>query len=92
MTSSMQEQETPTLTLYHSPTCMFCLKVWYAIKKMGLDIPGRNLLTNPEARKELIAGGGRAMVPCLRIDSDGNTQWLYESNDIIAYLEKLAAN
>jgi len=28
-------------------------------------------------------------VPCLRIDKDdGSVQWMYESNDIIAYLKR----
>jgi glutathione S-transferase len=27
-------------------------------------------------------------VPCLLIEEDGEARWMYESNDIIAYLEK----
>jgi len=33
-------------------------------------------------------GGGKRKVPCLRIEEDGKTEWMYESNDIIAYLEQ----
>lgn len=29
------------------------------------------------------------MVPCLRIEENGNVKWLYESNDIICYLNAL---
>jgi glutathione S-transferase len=43
----------------------------------------------PRNRKELLNGGGRKTVPCLRIeDSSGSVQWMYESGDIIAYLQR----
>ena len=36
---------------------------------------------------DLLNGGGKTQVPCLRIDNpDGETQWMYESDDIINYL------
>ncbi len=46
--------------------------------------------TNEGARrKELINGGGKGQVPCLRIeDSSGEVTWLYESDDILRYIEK----
>jgi len=38
-------------------------------------------------RDNLIDGGGKSQVPCLRIESeDGAVQWMYESRDIINYL------
>jgi glutathione S-transferase len=42
-------------------------------------------------RQELLEQGGKVKVPCLRIEQDGQVKWLYESNDIIAYLNKVAA-
>jgi glutathione S-transferase len=49
-----------------------------------------NTLTNPKNRQDLIQGGGKATVPCLRIkDESGNVQWMYESGDIAQYLKKL---
>jgi hypothetical protein len=39
-------------------------------------------------RVELLAGGGRLKVPCLRVvDAAGGESWMYESKDIIDYLE-----
>jgi len=32
--------------------------------------------------------GGRVTVPCLRIDNGDNIEWLYESSDIIDYLQR----
>ncbi len=43
---------------------------------------------NEEHRAALLAGGGRIKVPCLRIDNEnGETQWMYESADIMSFLE-----
>ena len=40
-----------------------------------------------EAYDDLIRGGGRGTVPCLRIERDtGDVEWLYESVDIVEYL------
>ncbi len=57
----------------------------------GLEIPLRNTMTDPAARTELMTGGGRATVPCLRIERDGVVNWLYESIVIIRYLESRPA-
>ena len=75
------------LTLYHRPTCPFCLRVFTAVARLDVPINRRNITTDVEARRELVAGGGRQQVPCLRIDASDGTRWLYESGDIIAYLE-----
>ena len=79
------------LTLYHFNTCPFCLRVRWALDRLGLEIPLRNIRSDPGAREELLAGGGRTMVPCLRIEADGETRWLYESDDIIDFLRQRVA-
>ena len=39
-----------------------------------------------------MVGGGKRQVPCLRIEATpGEVQWLYESMDIIAYLQRQQA-
>ena len=35
---------------------------------------------------ELLEGGGKGQVPCLRIKSQGKIEWMYESDAIINYL------
>ncbi len=74
--------------LYHFNTCPFCLKVKLAIKLMGIKIKSKNILADPDIKAELIAGGGKQQVPCLRIEEDNKVRWLYESSDIIKYLRK----
>jgi glutaredoxin 2 len=73
-------------TLYQYDSCPFCALVRRYIAEAGLDIPMKDTLRDAEARRELIAGGGDPMVPCLRIEQDGKVRWMYESRDIIAYL------
>ncbi|MET4026407.1 glutathione S-transferase [Marinobacter sp. MBR-99] len=80
----------PGLTLYYTPTCPFCAKVQWALVKNDLVIEKKNLLGSSDARDELIQGGGKPTVPCLKIESNGEDRWLYESDDIVAYLEKKA--
>ena len=36
---------------------------------------------------ELLKKGGKRKVPCLRIEKDGKVQWMYNSKDIIVYLQ-----
>lgn len=83
------DEKTKPLALYQLPACPFCVKVRRAIKRNGLNIELRNISQNQAYLDELIREGGKRTVPCLRIEKQGEVQWLYESNDIIAYLENL---
>jgi glutaredoxin len=75
--------QTASLTLYQYKACPFCVKVRRAMKRQGLKIETRDVKRNDIAREELLAGGGNLKVPCLRIGD----QWLYDSKEIIEYLE-----
>ncbi len=46
------------------------------------------LIKNIDKRTELESSGGKIQVPCLKISNAGEISWLYESNDIIRYLDK----
>jgi glutaredoxin len=81
------DQECTQLSLYQFEACPFCVKVRRAIKRMGLRIELRDAQKNEAFAQELLAGGGQRQVPCLRIVEGSGTRWLYESSDIIAYLE-----
>jgi glutathione S-transferase len=91
---SPQEQarvsrELSGLALYHFTTCPYCVRVRRALARLGLDeLELRDIRRDPEARRELIEGGGKGQVPCLRIEEDGGSvRWLYESADIVRWLE-----
>lgn len=83
------DAETRKLTLYQFEACPFCVKARRAIKRLGLTIQTRDVDVDERYKKELLAGGKEYQVPCLRIEnSDGSMQWMYESSDIIDYLEQ----
>ncbi|AKH20069.1 glutaredoxin family protein [Sedimenticola thiotaurini] len=82
-------QQTAHLSLYQFQACPFCVKVRRFLKRNSLQIETRDAKRDPQYRNELLSGGGEIKVPCLRIDNDqGDTQWLYESDEIISYLEQ----
>lgn len=87
------DEESKNLALYQFKTCPFCIKVRKSIKGLSLNIEMRDALKDPAARAELEQHGGQIKVPCLRItDENGKHAWMYESDDIIAYLhERFAA-
>ncbi len=78
---------TAHLALYQFNACPFCVKVRRAIHAFNLKIELRDAKNNQQFRQELEQQGGRIKVPCLRIEEDGEVRWMYESNDIIAYLQ-----
>lgn len=86
------DEQTRDLALYQFPTCPFCIKTRRTIKRLSLNIELRDAQHDEKSREEILQGGGELKVPCLRIRDDGHTRWLYESDDIIAYLNERFAN
>lgn len=80
----MQKQK---LDLYYFDSCPFCTRVLKTIKKLSLEIGMCNTLEG-DYRKDLKQYGGSTQVPCLKIEKKGKIRWLYESADIIDYLEE----
>ena len=81
-------EQTGDLALYQYKACPFCVKVRRAIKRQSLSIQTRDAKRCENSREELLQGGGKLKVPCLKIkDSDGNVSWMYESTEIIRYLQ-----
>lgn len=71
------------LTLFYRPTCPYCMKVFSFMNRAGIKLESRNVTADPEALAELVERGGMDQVPCLKIGE----RYLYESDDIIAYLD-----
>jgi len=76
------------MALYHYGGCPYCFRVRIAMTKLNLDIPMNDILKSQSHRKELKSGGGSTTVPCLRIEEEGKIRWMYESEDIVEYLER----
>lgn len=80
----------PKYSLYHYRACPFCAMTQSALKHIDIEVADRDIRQNGAYRSELIRGGGKAQVPCLKIEENGREQWLYESRDIIHYLQQQA--
>lgn len=72
-------------SLYYSRYCYFCQKVLGFLRKQKMELELRST-SDSKHKQDLVSGGGKTQVPCLRIDNDDGTQWMYESDDIIRYL------
>ena len=82
------DQRTKNLSLYQFNSCPFCIKVRRQVKRQSLNIPLLDAQYNQQNREELLKGGGKITVPCLKLVSDtGEVSWMYESSDIIQYLQ-----
>jgi glutaredoxin len=87
---SQLNQKTKGISLYELSACPFCIKVRREIKRQGMQIELRNLGANEAYREELVREGGKHKVPCLKITKSGEKdQWMYESSEIIQYLQQL---
>jgi glutaredoxin len=78
----------PSIALYHMPTCPYCVRVFDWLKKHKRTIELRDVDAREAHARELVDQGGKDQVPCLRIEEGGKVRWLYESLDIIAWLQQ----
>ncbi|KZN58261.1 glutaredoxin [Pseudoalteromonas luteoviolacea CPMOR-1] len=94
--SAQSQQQLDTITqnlkLYQFKACPFCVKVRRAAKREGLKLETRDAKSNAAYRQELLEQGGKVKVPCLRIEEQGQVTWLYESSDIVNYLQGLESS
>ena len=81
--------KTKNLTIYQFEACPFCVKVRRFLRKNSLNISLKDAKNNKIFKSELINEGGKHKVPCLKIEKiNTKTEWLYESNEIIKFLNK----
>lgn len=72
--------------LYKTDLCGFCYRVRSFFDANGIEVPMRDVNKEPEAFRELLQGGGRTTVPCLRIQRGEEVEWMFESADIMRYV------
>ena len=83
------DQQCQSLALYQFSTCPFCIKVRQEIRRLSLPIEKRDAQHHAANRNELLQGSGATKVPCLKItEADGQTRWLQDSTEIMAYLRE----
>ena len=94
VTRSAEEQaivdaKTTNIVMYEFRACPFCMIVRKNIYHKNLNIELRDARRNKTWGEELRLQGGKYQTPCLKItDVDGEEQWMYESKDIIVYLDQ----
>ncbi len=81
------ESKVKGLSLYQHRACPFCVKVRREIHRLNVKIELRTL-TDPKHRETLEKEGGSIKAPCLRIENENKVNWLYESSDIIDFLNE----
>ena len=82
------DAKTRKFALYQFNACPFCVKVRRELRRQAINIELRDARNDEVHKQALIDGGGRYKVPCLHISNEaGEPTWLYESNDIITYLQ-----
>lgn len=85
---AMVNLQCQNLALYQFRTCPFCIKVRQEMRRLSLPIERRDAQHDTAHRTALLQGGGTVKVPCLKIsDGQGQSQWLYDSTAIMAYLQ-----
>jgi glutaredoxin len=83
------DQQCQSMALYQFSTCPFCIKTRQEMRRLSLPIERRDAQHNLSHRDDLLKGGGAVKVPCLKVtDANGQSQWIYESGVIIAYLRE----
>lgn len=81
------DRETGQMALYQYQACPFCVKVRREMRRLNLNIELRDAKGDMDHRRALKEQGGKAQVPCLRIERSGqDAQWMYESSEINDYL------
>lgn len=87
------EQAAANLALYQFHACPFCVKTRRTLHKLNVPVALRDAKHNAQDRQALLEQGGKIQVPCLRIEENGQSTWLYDSKAIGAYLnQRFAAN
>ncbi len=83
------DKQTADVELYQFFGCPFCIKARRAIRRLNLNIVTRDAQNRQGVhRAELLKATGKVQVPCLKITNGDKAEWMLETADIIAYLEK----
>ena len=86
------DQAAANMALYQFHACPFCVKTRRTLHRLNVPVGLRDAKNNEADRQALLEHGGKIKVPCLRIDQNGQSTWMYDSKAIIAYLnERFAA-
>jgi len=86
VTEGRRAEPAEVLELYDFEGCPYCRKVREVLTELDLDYRAHPVAHGSPRREELVRLGGKMQAPYL-VDKNTNTR-LYESDDIIAYLNE----
>ncbi len=84
---SIIDRESRRMQLYFCRRCPSSVQVQRSCERLGLHMVEKDVGRVNSYRNELVNGGGQPRVPCLRLDLDNKTTWLYGQREIVSYLE-----
>jgi len=87
MSDSSATAKNTKFSLYYYDSCPFCARVVRSLNKVNVEVELRNVMTDSAHRSALQQATKRTTVPCLRIDSGTNSKWMFESMDIMRFLQ-----
>jgi glutaredoxin 2 len=82
-------ENTTQYSLYYYDSCPFCARVLRALDQVNVDVELRNVMSDSNHRTALQQATKRTTVPCLRIDNGSDSEWMFESMDIMRFLQSL---
>jgi glutaredoxin len=85
---ALVNQAAASLSLYQFRACPFCVRTRRSIRRLNLPIQLFDAMNDDMQRQMLLTQGGAIKVPCLRIDENDASTWMYDSKVIIAYLQQ----
>ncbi|MCL1050753.1 glutathione S-transferase N-terminal domain-containing protein [Shewanella abyssi] len=81
------DDATKNMTIYEYKACPFCVKVRRSLRRQGLNIVTLDAKQEPH-KSTLLTEGGKLQVPCMKVEDAGQAIWMYESSEIIGFLDK----
>ena len=79
------------ITLYEVPGCPFCIRVQRKLEELDLEYDVVEVPRSHAARTEVKELSGQTGVPVIDDEAQG-VEGMYESADIVAYLEETYGN
>jgi glutaredoxin 2 len=89
MSDSNSTAKNTKYSLYYYDSCPFCVRVLRSLDKVNVKVELRNVMSDSSHRSALQQATKRTTVPCLRIDSGADTKWMFESMDIMRFLQSV---
>ena len=83
---SQLDSESRRMHLYFSQNSAASIRVKRFCDRVGLHVVEKDVERVNSYCNELLKEGGQPNIPCLRLELNGRTHWLYGPNEIVQFL------